>query len=444
VLTKACKICLKVCFPEELMKRHYALRGAIGFGLTALLLFVLFIGYTITKGQPRIEYFYAVGPICGIIGGLAYGRRWGLPLLLGTCFAIFGVMLTMQDAGHSTLLTDVVMSGLASGFLFWTIGKCAMLTFPQHSRFDGAMAFAVPGGVAGVAFQFLYGPGYSLFNLGSRSWWANWEHLIVWLIAGTGAGWLFGAELDRLQQGPTLMEGVRERNPWVTASIAFSGLGLGMGALFLLRDALPLGLINSISPVSVASDWFWSWGVLAAIVGVIALFEALRKTQRMHSRNWAVAGIALAVVLLFGSYGIMADPWKTQFNTDYAAKLLREHGQSGDPENGYAVYTGNLILSQSALDNNDNAAAAKYLLLAATSSGVGNVADSGPDITVARVLLQRGDKETVIEYLRRCHNLWPKGAPLLDRWQTQIRNGRTPNFNNRTIPTPDAAAPPRS
>ena len=185
--------------------------------------------------------------------------------MLGTCFAIFGVMLTMQDAVRSTLLTDVVMSGLATGFLFWTIGKCAMLTFPQHSRFDGAMAFAVPGGLAGVAFQFLYGPGYFLFNLGSRSWWANWEYLIVWLIAGTGAGWLFGAELDRLQHGPTLTEGVRERNPWATASIAFGALGLGIGALFFLRYALPLGLINSISPVSVASDWLWSWGVLAAI-----------------------------------------------------------------------------------------------------------------------------------------------------------------------------------
>ena len=97
--------------------------------------------------------------------------------------------------------------------------------------------------------------------------------------------------------------------------------------------------------------------MLAAFIGVIALFEAVRKTQRLHSRNWAFAGIVLAVVLLFGSYGIMADPWKTQFNTNYAAKLLREHGQSGDPENGYAVYTGNLILSQAALDNNDNARA---------------------------------------------------------------------------------------
>ena len=133
-----------------------------------------------------------------------------------------------------------------------------------------------------------------------------------------------------------------------------------------------------------------------------------------------------------------------QFNTNYAAKLLREHGQSGDPENGYAVYAGNLILSQAALDKNNNAAAGKYLLQAATSLGVREVADNGPDMTVARVLIERGDKDTVIEYLRRCRNLWPKGAPLLDRWQTQIRNGRTPNFNNRTIPTPDAAAPPRS
>src|SRR5439155_1174392 len=83
-------------------------------------------------------------------------------------------------------------TGFVSAFLFWIAGGCAMLTLPADMRFNGAATLAIPGAIAGMAFQFLYGPAHFLFDLSSRKWWgdAPWEHLTLWLIAGAGGGWL--------------------------------------------------------------------------------------------------------------------------------------------------------------------------------------------------------------------------------------------------------------
>ena len=143
------------------------------------------------------------------------------------------------------------------------------------------------------------------------------------------------------------------------------------------------------------------------------------------------AGVLLAFVLLVASYRVEADPWKTQFNTSYAEKLLREKGQPGDPQYGDAVYTGNLILSQTALDKNDLAAAKRYLLLAAATPGARSIEQNGLDTSVVRVFLQRGQRDAVLEYFNQTRHLWPQGSQLITRWEDIIRSGRIPNFNNR-------------
>src|SRR5581483_9399451 len=101
-----------------------------------------------------------------------------------------------------------------------------------------------------------------------------------------------------------------------------------------------------------------------------------------------------AVVLVIVSFRINAEPWKTKFNSAYAEKLLREQPQSGD-----AIYTGNLILAQAALDRNDVANAKQYLLQAATTPSAHIIEQNGLDVSVARVLFDRGEKDTVVEYL---------------------------------------------
>src|SRR2546428_36714 len=258
---------------------RFALRGAIGFGLTALIAFSLAVLYARTAPLLQADYFMVAGLICGVAGGLAYGRRWGLPLVFGVNLGLVAYLFGLQDA-RLVSPSDVLYTGLATAFVFWLVGGCAVL------------------------------------------------------------------------------------------------------ALYFPRYALPLDLMNSISPASVAADWLWSWGLVGVIIGTIGLWR--------RGRILAVIGIGVAVALLFGSFRILENPWKTRFNSNYASKLLREHADSSA-----AIYTGNLVLAQAALDPDDIANARRYLLEAATTTAI---QEKAPDFSVARILLDRGERDTVLEY----------------------------------------------
>ena len=388
-------------------------RAAIGFTIPVLLVLIF------TAMHPDGYYFLAAGPVCGIVGGLACGRKWGLALVLGFCFGIVGLMFSLQET-RSALFTDVIWTGFVSAFLFWLAGGCAVLALPAEMRFNGAAAFAVPGAIAGMVFQFLYGPGHFLFDLESRRWWRTtpWEHLILWLLAGSVGGWLFGLAWQR-HASPRRDAKCIENNPWAIASIVCGLFGLAIGAVYFVRAALPLGLYNTLSPAAAAADWLWGWGLLAAGIAMIALF-------RRNRGLWTGTGIALAAALVLTSYAVEAHSWKSRFNSKYASKLLRENSGSGD-----AIYAGNLILAQIALDNNDVATAKRYLLQAAATPGARRIELNGLDVSVARVLFDRGEKDAVLEYLHQGRSLWPQGAQLITRWETAIRAGRRPNFNTR-------------
>jgi hypothetical protein len=393
--------------------KNLAIRGALAFGVPVLLVFFL------SAWLPSGYYFLAAGPLCGIAGGLAFARRWGVAIVLGLCYGLIGFMFVLQDV-RSALFSNVIWTGLVTSFLFWVAGGCAMLTLPPQSRFNGAAALAIPGAIAGMAFQFSYGPARFMFDLGSKSWWTDghWEHFLIWLIAGAAGGWLLGFTWQRqlaAQEGPKFAQ----TNRWAVASIVCGLLGIGIGGFYFLRWSLPMGLLNSLSPASAAADWLWGWGILASTVAAIAVL-------RPNRRLWAAAGLALAVILVIVSYRVEANPWKSQFNSKYAGKMLRDNPGSGD-----AIYAGNLILAQAALDNNDVESAKRHLLDAAATPGAKRIEQSGLDTSVMRVLLDRGEKDAVLEYLQRGRTLWPQGAQTIGRWENAIRAGRRPNFNTR-------------
>lgn len=397
-----------------------AVRGALAFGAPVLLVFALSVLYSYSTGHAPGYYFLAAPPLAGIAGGLAFRRKTGLPLVLGLCFATLGLMFSLQEV-RSAWFSDIVWTGLVSAFMFWVAGGCAVLALPAKMRFDGAMAFAIPGLLAGMAFQFLYGPAHFLFDFDVRSWWGSvpWEQFLLWLIAGAGGGWFFGSAWARHEEQSRLDSAYKNANKWPATSMACVFVGLAVGAAYFLRSRLPLGLFNSLSPIAAATDWLWGWGVLAASIGFIGL-------AKPSGRKSALIAVATALVLVIASFRLQAEPWKTKFNSSYAERLLRENPQSGD-----AIYTGNLILAQTALDRNDLDGAKQLLLAAAATSGARVIQQSGLDVTVARALFDKGDRDTVMEYLQRGRTLWPQGTPIINRWIGAIRNGRRPNFNAR-------------
>jgi hypothetical protein len=49
-------------------------------------------------------------------------------------------------------------------------------------------------------------------------------------------------------------------------------------------------------------------------------------------------------------------------------------------------------------------------------------------MTLANELLQKGERNTVLDYLALCAKFWKTGAPQLDSWSETVRNGQTPAF----------------
>ena len=54
----------------------------------------------------------------------------------------------------------------------------------------------------------------------------------------------------------------------------------------------------------------------------------------------------------------------------------------------------------------------------------------GPDMSLARFMLEKGDKETVLKYLDLCDKFWTLGGDKLTLWRKQINADEMPDFGS--------------
>jgi hypothetical protein len=113
----------------------------------------------------------------------------------------------------------------------------------------------------------------------------------------------------------------------------------------------------------------------------------------------------------------------------YAEQLLAE--AASQPRNwnyGNAVHKGNLVLGR--LDARDGriADAIARLQAAGKTPGSPQLNSFGPNMTLAKDLLERGEKQAVLDYFELCRVFWKMGGERLDAWAADVRAGRAPNF----------------
>ncbi|WP_159051670.1 tetratricopeptide repeat protein [Thauera aromatica] len=113
----------------------------------------------------------------------------------------------------------------------------------------------------------------------------------------------------------------------------------------------------------------------------------------------------------------------------YARELLalaEPHPQ--DEKYGPAWHDGHMVMGQLALQRGSVAEAREHLRAAGETAGGGTLTSFGPNMGLARDLLQRGEKQAVIDYLRQCQNFWTGAQVPIERWIQDIEHGRTPEF----------------
>jgi hypothetical protein len=95
---------------------------------------------------------------------------------------------------------------------------------------------------------------------------------------------------------------------------------------------------------------------------------------------------------------------------------------------GNAVQDANQVLGRIALSNGNVAEARTRLLASADSQGSPQMNSFGPNMQLAKALLEKGETDVVIEYFRRCGTFWSLGKEKLASWTTAVQAGKIPEF----------------
>lgn len=113
----------------------------------------------------------------------------------------------------------------------------------------------------------------------------------------------------------------------------------------------------------------------------------------------------------------------------YATELLQAAPEFKKNWNyGNAVHRGNIILGRVALRRGDINGAKQYLLAAGDTPGSPQLGSFGPNMALAKELLERGEREVVLNYLQSCAKFWKMGAAKLQDWIATVKSGGTPEF----------------
>ena len=134
----------------------------------------------------------------------------------------------------------------------------------------------------------------------------------------------------------------------------------------------------------------------------------------------------------------------TKAATKHASELLKKNTDKTSWNFGNVVYEANQILGLAALREGRVAAAKQYLIAAGRTPGSPQLNSFGPEMTLAQELLNRGEKQVVLDFLdlvakfwatpkpntqRRFLGLYKQHAAKIQHWKKEIRAGKKPSLN---------------
>lgn len=110
----------------------------------------------------------------------------------------------------------------------------------------------------------------------------------------------------------------------------------------------------------------------------------------------------------------------------YARETLQSPSHAWD-----SIHAGNTVLGLIALKYHDVAGARAYLLAAAKTNTT-HMERFGPNLALAKALLDEGENDVVLEYLQLCKSFVTKN-PKLDEWIATLKGGRAPDLSHEYL-----------
>jgi hypothetical protein len=113
----------------------------------------------------------------------------------------------------------------------------------------------------------------------------------------------------------------------------------------------------------------------------------------------------------------------------YANQLLALAPQYPKDWNyGNAVYYGHTVLGRVELAQGNTALAENHLLQSAQTPGSPQLDSFGPNTSLAKDLLEKGDAAPVLQYFALIQNFWKMSRGKPAEWSAQVQSGQIPDF----------------
>lgn len=100
---------------------------------------------------------------------------------------------------------------------------------------------------------------------------------------------------------------------------------------------------------------------------------------------------------------------------------------------GNAIQDGNLVLGRIAVREGRIEEAKQYLLAAGKSPGSPQMDSFGPNMSLAKDLLEKGERETVLQYFELCRKFWEMDRGRLDDWSQVVKADKIPDFGANLV-----------
>jgi beta-lactamase regulating signal transducer with metallopeptidase domain len=119
---------------------------------------------------------------------------------------------------------------------------------------------------------------------------------------------------------------------------------------------------------------------------------------------------------------------------EYATEYV-EKAKASNPgwATGDLVHKGNTVLGRLAVRDGRLDDADRYLLASADTSGSPVLKSFGPNMSLAKDLLEAGRPEVVLKYFEACDRFWTIDFFRLRRWSSAVRAGRIPEFGPNLV-----------
>ena len=161
----------------------------------------------------------------------------------------------------------------------------------------------------------------------------------------------------------------------------------------------------------------------------------------MQTRSQATPALELQhLIMLAGNEPIRRNPYLPRMATaafaagdyrraaSYAEEALAAARQGVFWWTGDAIHQANIVLGRLALRKGDIEDAKRDLLAAGKTPGSSSLASTGPNLQLAKELLDRGESATVVQYLEECGAFWDANRGKLAEWIVLIKGGLKPDF----------------